>query len=52
MELKHVALVIVDISGYTQFLRQRSLTLLHAEEIITQIYERIGFLAYLRKMMG
>ncbi len=41
MELKHAALVIVDISGYTQFLRQRSLTLLHAEEIITQLLEAV-----------
>ncbi len=41
MQLKHAALVIVDISGYTQFLRQRSLTLLHAEEIITQLLESV-----------
>ena len=41
MELKHVALVIVDISGYTQFLRQRKLTLIHAEEIITQLLESV-----------
>ncbi|MBT7189197.1 MAG: DUF2652 domain-containing protein [Anaerolineae bacterium] len=41
MELKHAALVIVDISGYTQFLRQRNLTLLHAEEIITQLLEAV-----------
>ena len=41
MELKHAALVIVDISGYTQFLRQRNLTLLHAEEIITQLLESV-----------
>ena len=41
MELKHVALVIVDISGYTQFLRQRELTLIHAEEIITQLLESV-----------
>ena len=41
MQLKHAALVIVDISGYTQFLRQRSVTLLHAEEIITQLLESV-----------
>ena len=41
MKLKHVALVMVDISGYTQFLRQRNLTLLHAEEIITQLLESV-----------
>ncbi|MCP4139857.1 MAG: DUF2652 domain-containing protein [Chloroflexi bacterium] len=39
MQLKHAALVLVDISGYTQFLRKRNLTLLHAEEIITQLLE-------------
>jgi len=41
MELKHVALVIVDISGYTAFLRRRNLTLLHAEEIISQLLESV-----------
>ncbi len=41
MQLKHAALVIVDISGYTQFLRQRNLTLLHAEEIISQLLESV-----------
>ena len=41
MQLKHAALVIVDISGYTAFLRQRNLTLLHAEEIITQLLEAV-----------
>ncbi len=41
MQLKHAALVIVDISGYTTFLRQRNLTLLHAEEIITQLLEAV-----------
>ena len=41
MKLEHAALVLVDISGYTQFLRQRNLTLLHAEEIITQLLETV-----------
>ena len=41
MQLKHAALVIVDISGYTQFLNRRNLTLLHAEEIITQLLESV-----------
>ncbi|MCF6277796.1 MAG: DUF2652 domain-containing protein [Anaerolineales bacterium] len=41
MELKQVALVLVDISGYTDFLRYRSLSLLHAEDIITQLLESV-----------
>lgn len=41
MKLKHAALVLVDISGYTQFLRHHNLTLLHAEEIITQLLESV-----------
>ena len=41
MKLEHVALVIVDISGYTQFLRQKDMSLLHAEEIISQLLESV-----------
>jgi len=41
MEIKHAALVIVDISGYTNFLRYRKLSLLHAEDIITQLLESV-----------
>ena len=41
MKLRHAALVIVDISGYTQFIRQRNLSLLHAEEIISQLLESV-----------
>lgn len=41
MEIKHAALVIVDISGYTNFLRYRNLSLLHAEDIITQLLESV-----------
>jgi len=33
--------MIVDISGYTQFLHQRNLSLLHAEDIITQLLESV-----------
>lgn len=41
MEIKYVVLVIVDISGYTNFLRYRNLSLLHAEDIITQLLESV-----------
>lgn len=41
MELKHIALVIADIGGYTKFIRLNKATLLHAEEIISQLLESI-----------
>lgn len=41
MELKRVALVIADISGYTEFIRFHQGTLLHAEEIISQLLETV-----------
>jgi len=41
MELKHVAVVIADIGGYTKFIRLHKDTLLHAEEIISQLLEAI-----------
>ena len=41
IKLEHAALVLVDIGGYTQFIRQRNLSLLHAEEIITQLLESV-----------
>ena len=41
MELKHIALVIADIGGYTRFIRLNRATLLHAEEIISQLLESI-----------
>lgn len=41
MVLKHVALVIADIGGYTKFIRLHKNTLLHAEEIISQLLETI-----------
>ena len=41
MELKHVALVIADIGGYTRFIRLHKTTLLHAEEIISQLLETV-----------
>ncbi len=41
MELKRVALVLVDISGYTQFIRFHNMALLHAEQIITELLEAV-----------
>jgi hypothetical protein len=41
MELKNSVLVMVDISGYTNFIRQQNLSLLHAEDIITQLLEAV-----------
>lgn len=56
MQLKHVALVIADIGGYTRFIRLNKATLLHAEEIISQllesIIERADFPLTLNKLEG
>ena len=41
MELKRVALVIFDISGYTDFIRQNKETLAHAHEAVSQLLESI-----------
>lgn len=41
MQLKHIALVIADIGGYTRFIRLHRNTLLHAEEIVSQLLEAI-----------
>jgi len=41
MELKTVALVITDISGYSQFVKFHKTSLLHAEEIISQLLEAV-----------
>lgn len=41
MEIKHIALVLVDISGYTRFLEWNKNTLLHAEMIITELLEAV-----------
>jgi len=37
MEIKRLALVLVDISGYTRFLKAHTMSLLHAEAIITDL---------------
>jgi len=41
MVLTQVFLVIVDISGYTKFLRSHSLSLLHAEHVIVSLLEGV-----------
>src|SRR3712207_4267282 len=43
MQLRHAALVLADISGYTAFLREhaRTQTVLHAEAIITDLLEAV-----------
>lgn len=41
MELKKVVLVIADVSGYTQFIKFNKTSLLHAEEIISQLLETV-----------
>lgn len=39
MRLTHAMLVIADISGYTAFITNREVSLLHAEQIITDLLE-------------
>jgi len=41
MELKKTILVLADISGYTRFLQLHTMSLLHAEKIITELIEAI-----------
>jgi len=41
MRLTHALLVIVDISGYTDFITNRTVSLLHAEQIITELMETV-----------
>ena len=41
MRLSHAFLVIVDISGYTAFIHERQTSLLHAEQIITELMEAV-----------
>jgi len=41
MESKRAVLVLVDISGYTQFLKFHAVSMMHAEEIITQLLEAV-----------
>lgn len=41
MENKNVILAIVDISGYTQFIRTQKLSAIHAEEIVFELIEAV-----------
>lgn len=56
MELKNVVLVIADVSGYTQFIKFNKMSLLHAEEIISQLLEAVidntGYPLVLNKLEG
>jgi hypothetical protein len=45
MRLTHALLVIVDISGYTDFITNRTVSLLHAEQIISTLMETVIDLA-------
>jgi class 3 adenylate cyclase len=41
MNTKKVTLVLVDISGYTQFIRSQRLSAIHAEEIVFELLEAV-----------
>ena len=41
MDIRPTCLVIADISGYTKFVRDRKLSLLHAEQIITDLLDAV-----------
>lgn len=41
MEIKPAFLILADISGYTQFLKYHTISLLHAEKVITELLESI-----------
>ena len=41
MDIKPVSMVLADISGYTSFMRHHSTSLLHAEQIITDLLETV-----------
>ena len=41
MEIKQANLVLADISGYTKFTKQHTISLIHAEKIITELMESI-----------
>ena len=42
IRLAHVQLVIVDISGYTDFIVNRTISLVHAEEIVSELLDAIA----------
>jgi len=41
MEIKRLGLVLADISGYTNFIKMHTMSLLHAEMIITELLEAV-----------
>jgi hypothetical protein len=41
MEIKKAVIVIADISGYTKFVKLHTMSLLHAEKIVTELLETI-----------
>ena len=41
MELKQAIIVVADISGYTNFIKLHTMSLLHAEKIVTELMESI-----------
>ncbi|MEN7549176.1 DUF2652 domain-containing protein [Rapidithrix thailandica] len=41
MEMKKIFLVLADISGYTEFIKLHKISLLHAEEIISELLESV-----------
>jgi hypothetical protein len=41
MEIAPVTLILADISGYTRFVKMHHISLLHAEQIITELMEAI-----------
>ena len=41
MDIRPTCLVIADISGYTKFIRDKQLSLLHAEQIITDLLDAV-----------
>ncbi|MBS0456471.1 MAG: DUF2652 domain-containing protein [Proteobacteria bacterium] len=56
MRITHAYLVVVDISGYTRFITNRSLALAHAEQIIsdliTSVIDRSSYPMVLNKLEG
>lgn len=56
MRITHAYLVVVDISGYTRFITNRSLALAHAEQIITDlisaVIDRSSYPMVLNKLEG
>ena len=41
MSIKQIFIILVDISGYTNFIRMHKVSLLHAEKIIGELMESI-----------